>query len=1155
MRFGRRLFAGIFWCAALTLVPGWQGSTGVARAAVISEFMAVNDTTIYDEDGDSSDWLEIFNDDSAALDLDGYYLTDDPALPTKWRLPAVVVPPGGYLLVWASGKDRSDPSGPLHANFKLSGAGEYLALVAPDGTTVVHGYSPSYPPQRSDVSYGLASDLTTERCFAIPTPGAPNDESAGCGFIEPLVFDPPRGFYEEPFELQITTATPGVTIRFTTDGSQPTPEHGQIYTGPIPIVTTTAVRAIAYGPDLLPLEPVTHTYLFLRDVIRQNGQNLPPEYPPKWTGGVGADYDMDQRVVDDPAYAGEIIEDLKSIPTMSIVTDVANLFDPQKGIYTHISGRGVAWERPVSVEFFGRKDGREFQVNCGLRIQGSRSRTRHLRKHNLRLLFKGIYGPTKLEFPLFPDSDVERFDTIVLTAGHGNSWSGGFERALYLRDTWAKDTQLEMGQVAPHSTYVHLYLNGLYWGLYRPTERPTGSFLAEHYGGDKEEWDVIHSGKVSGGDKEAWNTMLELARGDLSNPAQYAALLEYLDEDNLIDYFIVNLYGANDDWDYHNYYAGRRRLPGAGFKFFSWDAENILKNVKGNRSSVHFYDSPSVVYDALRRKSEEFRVRFGDHVHRHLFNGGALTPERALARLLERAAEIEGAIVGESARWGDNRGRLVPFTRDVEWLRELTWQRLVFFPRRREIFIEQLQDKGLYPKVVAPTFSQHGGNFAPGFELSIEAPDGIVYYTLDGTDPRLPGGAISPSAEAYVAPLALAGTVHVAARARVGMEWSALTEADFVEDTPLRVTELMFHAPGGSSEDYVEVTNIGAEPLDLGGFAFTDGVTFTFAPGTVVAPGEAVLVVADPTAFEARYGPGLPVAGQYAGNLANGGERIRLVDPAGNAFVDFRYEDFWYPEADGAGRSLVARDPAQPVALFGRKEGWRPSGWIGGSPGAAEPSLCSNGVDDDGDGLIDVSDPGCDGPGADTEAPACDDGRDNDRDGVVDLADPGCQGSSGTTEQAAWFDPLMCYVGRESQALWERMEAVITDTLGGTGQYTVRRPFALCLPGTRSGEAPAAQAVDTLAYQVRAATDQPRPNARLLLRGAFGPAYVDTGREDLLLVPAAHAMGGPVSPPDPGSYDMDSYKCYRVKLSRELPKYFPAGAASEFADAFERRRR
>ncbi len=126
-------------------------------APVISEFQASNSATLPDEDGDSSDWIEIFNPDGTVADLSGYYLTDDPALLTKWRFPATTtLAPSSFLLVFASDKDRAVAGSQLHTNFKLSSNGEYLALVAADGTTVVYEYAPEFPLQFEDSSYGLA---------------------------------------------------------------------------------------------------------------------------------------------------------------------------------------------------------------------------------------------------------------------------------------------------------------------------------------------------------------------------------------------------------------------------------------------------------------------------------------------------------------------------------------------------------------------------------------------------------------------------------------------------------------------------------------------------------------------------------------------------------------------------------------------------------------------------------------------------------------------------------------------------------------------------------------------------------------------------------------------------------------------------------------
>jgi len=138
----------------------------LAATPVISEFMAVNVSTLEDEDGDYSDWIELFNPGSEPVNLNGYWLTDRASDLTGWRVPDITIDPGGYRVIFASSKDRDDPDGELHTDFKLNSDGEYLALVGPDGTSVIHEYAPQYPPQVADVAYGVAPDVQSTNLVA-----------------------------------------------------------------------------------------------------------------------------------------------------------------------------------------------------------------------------------------------------------------------------------------------------------------------------------------------------------------------------------------------------------------------------------------------------------------------------------------------------------------------------------------------------------------------------------------------------------------------------------------------------------------------------------------------------------------------------------------------------------------------------------------------------------------------------------------------------------------------------------------------------------------------------------------------------------------------------------------------------------------------------
>lgn len=140
--------------AVLLCLAMLQGA-GAFAAPRITEFMADNESVLADVDGEFSDWIEIHNPDATAISLAGYHLTDDATNLTKWTFPAVTLGPGAYLVVFASGKDRVNPAAQLHTDFELSDEGENLALVAPDGVTVVSSFEPSYPPQFDNESFGL----------------------------------------------------------------------------------------------------------------------------------------------------------------------------------------------------------------------------------------------------------------------------------------------------------------------------------------------------------------------------------------------------------------------------------------------------------------------------------------------------------------------------------------------------------------------------------------------------------------------------------------------------------------------------------------------------------------------------------------------------------------------------------------------------------------------------------------------------------------------------------------------------------------------------------------------------------------------------------------------------------------------------------------
>ncbi|RYD73029.1 MAG: hypothetical protein EOP84_22185, partial [Verrucomicrobiaceae bacterium] len=404
---------------------------------ILSEFMADNSSGITDEDGDTSDWIEIWNTTPSFLDLSGWHLTDNPLVPAKWTFPSgVVLPAQGFVRLWASGKNRLADPARLHTNFALGkAAGSYLALRRPGGGVPVTEYS-NLPAQEPDISYGLHGDAQplTAGFFSPPTPLVRNTAAPVPGFVADTVFDVDRGFKTSPFNVHISCATSDAVIYYTTDGSEPTTASTP-YPGPagIPINMTTVLRAKAFAPPLAPSNVDTQTYIFNADVPGQ--PSAPAGWPITWgtdsevasnnggNGTVPADYEMDPNVVNTTQPGYSVIEGLASLPALSVVMDPADFHSTGNGIYANPKSVGDTWEKECSIEWLDL-DGGSVQTDCGIRVHGNSSRRPfRVQKHSFRLAFRNEYGDGKLDYKLFEETTVKSFDRLVLHAFFTDGWS------------------------------------------------------------------------------------------------------------------------------------------------------------------------------------------------------------------------------------------------------------------------------------------------------------------------------------------------------------------------------------------------------------------------------------------------------------------------------------------------------------------------------------------------------------------------------------------------------------------------------------------------------------------------------------------------------------------------------------------------------------
>lgn len=770
----------------------------------ISEFMALNNNTLQDEDSTYSDWIEIHNASASPINLDGWFLTDDAETYSKWPFPDITIDSNEYIIIFASGKNRFAGKDSLHTNFKLKGSGEFLALSNPGASLVNSVFTPAYPVQFNDISYGFQSGNYVY--FNTPTPGAANPDSSGL-YTPPPTFGTKHGYFYAPFLLTLSCEYENMDIYYTTDANTPDTLKGNLYTGPININTTTVVRAIAVSGNNIS-NTVTQTYIFTDSVIRQ--PNNPAGYPDTWMDQradafVPANYDMKQDVVDMPEVSKVIEESLKSLPVISLVSDIDNLFSKSThpdsgGIYMYCGepywgdsgyGLGKGWERPASVEYFNPgeiDDPIDFQSNCAVKISGNASRNRSKTfKQSFRIGFKAEYGPTKLKAQLFGKGSPEQYDWFILRGGFDRRWG------LQLKDPFVKNSMRALGQYSAYNRFVHVYLNGMYWGMYNLCEYMDENCMRDNLGGKASDYDVLKDYvDVKAGDTIAWSQMANIAATVSTDTTAYQRLLgnnpdgtpnpaypKLLDPENLIDYILLNYFTETGDWDYKNWVGARRKTNSEGFQFIVWDAEYTLRGISLKTSGMNW--RPTTFFGALF-EAPEFRELMISRINKHLFEDGALTPKPCIERYQKGFDEIDTALIADQTRW-------VVADEGIWNISYHAGAPKYFSERTVDLFKEAVTEEA-YPNIDKPEFNTQNSYIPTDFQLRFIAPEGAqIRYTTDSTDPGHFSLATSSSIKVYnggTLPLPEEGEeLTIYARTKLDTLWSILVKRTFtIGDNP-----------------------------------------------------------------------------------------------------------------------------------------------------------------------------------------------------------------------------------------------------------------------------------------------------------------------------------------------------------------------------------
>ncbi|HEX5176097.1 MAG TPA: CotH kinase family protein, partial [Chthoniobacteraceae bacterium] len=903
------------------------------------------------------DWIELHNPTANAIALNGWFLSDDPALPTKWALPAGTLAAGGYLVVFASEKDRTPAGAPAHTNFKLNRDGEFLALSGPNG--VAQQFSPAFPVQAEDVSFGIiGGDPALAFSLARPTPGAANETSSPPP--KPVQFSAPSGTFTGSLTVTLTTTTSGAQIFYTTNGAAPSPTTGALYTGPLAVTTTTRLRAVAL----------------------HNGETSDLS---------GASY---------VRLAPDLLAYQSSLPLL-VIENFGQGVIPQKGWTS--TGAGVrqvprqdafwvAFERAGATATFA--DAPQMQGRIGIRGRGAYSTTWNQKPFSVESLDEA--GAEKNVAPLglpghadwvlyYPDPDNDKDPTLlfntfayalsnacgryaprfrfveVFVHEDGGDLSMADRRGVYalLEKVSRGSDRLDFQKLSPEGTAGTWLLNinrmdpvpetgwpaanGATQPQFFHTRGPNGLAQSQPNGpvaGDDLpqqsngylNFDNPNGYEISAPQRAAIESWFQQFESVLYNNAQWrnptTGYRAWLDDRDFAEFFVFHTLTHNGDGLLISMFPWRGddgRLRMGPVWDFNWSSYYISGVTTGDL----FWRSNQLWYARLFT-DPDFNQLFIDRWT--AFRRGPMSNTALDALIDAQAAEItDGKAVQQgipnAATW---HSRL---TQMKTWLRtRANWIDSQFVP--------------------APQLSHPGGNVSADFNLAITANTGTVFYTLDGSDPRAAGGTVAAGAQS-TSPLVLNGIVRLVARVKNGTAWSGLVQATFVAGAAsantanLAITEIHYHpafASGVTNADdleFVELQNIGLAPVSLLGVKFVrtgdSGIEFDFSSGSILMlpPGGRLVVVKNRAAFQTHYGNTIPIAGELIGNLSNAGDTLTLQDSAGAMLRSFTFRDSapWPPGADGSGYSLVLAEPTADPAIASN---WRTSADPGGNPGATD---------------------------------------------------------------------------------------------------------------------------------------------------------------------------------------------------------------------------
>lgn len=563
----------------------------VKSQVFINEFMASNTGLTVDPDfKESADWIELYNAGNSVINIGGYIITDNFNDNKKWQVPdGSSIEPGGFLMVWADSHNTG-----LHTSFNISASGEELAIFTASGELVD---SVSFGVQEPNISMGRKTDGGSSWVFFTkPTPGAENSIETYTGITQNVpqysVFG---GIFKSAVTLEITN-TFGGEIRYTLDGSDPS-ETSAVVNGPIQINATTIVRSRIYQQGKVPGRIITHTYFI----------------------------DTENKI--------------GSLPVVSIATNPANFWDPEKGIY--VQDFKPEWEVPVNIELF-ENDGSDraaFNLAAGTKINGLYSW--QLPQKMLGIYFRKEYGEGKLAYPILFDQDRSLYNSFALRAS-GSDWA-----YTMFRDGMTQSLTIENMDVDFQGFRAAvLFVNGQYMGINNIRAKVDEDLILETRQLTGQKIDMIENENYAeAGTLDQYLAFKALYQKNLSIQPNFDEVAAKMDIENFTDFIITEIYSQNTSVD-HNIMAWKPQTGGK-WKWILNDLDRGFFSAENNM--IDYYANRDVYPFKNLLANDEYRKYLGKRLADHLFT--TFNPDRVKTIIDQFRENIKDEIPKHIDRW------------------------------------------------------------------------------------------------------------------------------------------------------------------------------------------------------------------------------------------------------------------------------------------------------------------------------------------------------------------------------------------------------------------------------------------------------------------------------------------------------------------------